>query len=52
VEGIARRWDELGAWFKGAAEVDEPGAVLGKGREALVELAGLEEGAWGRLRDL
>lgn len=49
---IADKWQELSAWFQQAAEQADPAAQLSDCAPALNELAGLEQSAWDRLRQL
>jgi len=49
---IGDRWQEVAAIFKRGWKTDDPAAVLPETTEPLVEIADLEEMAWGRLRDL
>jgi hypothetical protein len=51
-ERIGDKWEELAEWFRQVSEVDEPAARLDESAETLRALAGLEEHAWGRLREI
>ncbi len=49
---IGDRWQEVAAIFKQGWEADDPAAVLPETTAPLMEIADLEEVAWGRLREL
>jgi hypothetical protein len=49
---IGDQWQEVAAIFKGGWETDDPAAVLPETTAPLMEIADLEETAWGRLREL
>ena len=49
---IGDKWQEVAAIFKGGWEAADPAAVLPQTTALLVEIADLEEMAWGRLREL
>jgi hypothetical protein len=49
---IGDRWQEVAGIFKRASERDDPAARLPKIKEPLLAIAGLEQAAWNRLRDV
>ncbi|MBC8265023.1 MAG: BtrH N-terminal domain-containing protein [Anaerolineales bacterium] len=49
---IGDRWQEVAAIFKGGWEAADPDAVLPETTAPIMEIADLEEAAWGRLREL
>jgi hypothetical protein len=49
---IGDQWQEVAAIFKRGWEADDPAAVLPETTAPLMEIADLEEAAWGRLREL
>jgi hypothetical protein len=49
---IGDRWEDLGEWFRQTSETDNPIPHMGDCAALLNELARLEEGAWGRLREI
>jgi len=49
---IGDRWQEVAAIFKRGWEGEDPVAVLGETTAPMIEIADLEEAAWGRLREL
>ena len=51
-EGIGDQWEELGAWFREAAEVAEAETVLPECVPVLTYLADREENAWQGMRQL
>ena len=48
---IGDRWQEVAEMFKVGWEVDGPAAVLPETTAPMMEIADLEEAAWGRLRE-
>jgi hypothetical protein len=51
-EQIGDRWEELGEWFRQTSEAPDPAALVGACEAPLNHLAGLEEVAWQRLREI
>jgi len=49
---IGDQWQEVAVIFKRGWEADDPAAVLPETTAPLIEIADLEETAWGRLREL
>ena len=49
---IGDQWEALGEWFRQVSEAPDPVTGLGECAVPLNELAGLEQAAWGRLREI
>jgi hypothetical protein len=47
---IGDRWEELGNWFRQTSELPDAASRMDESRDALQELADLEEAAWRALR--
>jgi hypothetical protein len=52
LQEIGRRWETVAAAFTRAAQAKEPASLLDEATRPLEEIAGREEGFWGRLRAL
>ena len=51
-QGIGDRWQEVAAIFQRGWEADDPTAVLPETTAPIMEIADLEEAAWGQLRQI